>query len=276
MRKLCVGSGLNLLELRLISLRVPFMKMVALPSGKQRCIHGPAVNVPSKVDTYAQCFPVSELIPLKLERKLAFRGHYMYDYISPEKALRWLKENNPLYADIDINDEWLEQAMANDDDLFAGIVDHSDTNDVNSDANNLNSEPVSEHSANCTDKDCGSTNQPVDEDDSQSMECCPSSLPSDNDAFTIAFNFLERVARENVFAIRNVPYDGDCLFSSIAYQLESIAACSVDKSTLRQMVADHLENNSNLYKTFLSQPVVSHDPSDAQSLLLPKMRTLTE
>ena len=28
-------SGLNALELRLISLRVPFMKMVALPSGKQ-------------------------------------------------------------------------------------------------------------------------------------------------------------------------------------------------------------------------------------------------
>ena len=39
-------SGLNALELRLISLRVPFMKMVALPSGKQRSIHGPAVNVP--------------------------------------------------------------------------------------------------------------------------------------------------------------------------------------------------------------------------------------
>ena len=27
------------------------MKMVALPSGKQRSIHGPAVNVPSKIDT---------------------------------------------------------------------------------------------------------------------------------------------------------------------------------------------------------------------------------
>ena len=37
-------ANLNMLELRLISLRVPFMKMVALPSGKQRCIHGPAVN----------------------------------------------------------------------------------------------------------------------------------------------------------------------------------------------------------------------------------------
>ena len=30
-------SCLNLLEIRLLSLRVPFMKMVALPSGKQRC-----------------------------------------------------------------------------------------------------------------------------------------------------------------------------------------------------------------------------------------------
>lgn len=37
-------NSLNLLELRLISLRVPFMKMVALPSGKQRCIHGPACS----------------------------------------------------------------------------------------------------------------------------------------------------------------------------------------------------------------------------------------
>ena len=40
-------STLNQLELRLISLRVPFMKLLVLPSGKQRCIQGPAVNVPS-------------------------------------------------------------------------------------------------------------------------------------------------------------------------------------------------------------------------------------
>ena len=44
-------STLNALELRLISLRVPFMKMVALPSGKQRSMQGPAVNVPSKLDS---------------------------------------------------------------------------------------------------------------------------------------------------------------------------------------------------------------------------------
>ncbi len=62
-------SCLNPLEVRLISLRLPFMKMVALPSGKQRCIHGPAVNVPSKLDNVCTILPrlpsQSELVALK-------------------------------------------------------------------------------------------------------------------------------------------------------------------------------------------------------------------
>ena len=62
-------STLNALELRLISLRVPFMKMVALPSGKQRSIQGPAVNVPSKLDSLCTMLPRlptrSQLVPLK-------------------------------------------------------------------------------------------------------------------------------------------------------------------------------------------------------------------
>ena len=40
-------SDLNPLEVRLISLRIPFMKLVALPCGKQHAIHGPAINVPT-------------------------------------------------------------------------------------------------------------------------------------------------------------------------------------------------------------------------------------
>ena len=75
-------SSLNALELRLIILRVPFMKMVALPTGKQRSIHGPAVNVPSKVDTICEVLPrlpsQTEMVPLKLKRIVAYRGHYMY------------------------------------------------------------------------------------------------------------------------------------------------------------------------------------------------------
>lgn len=65
-------SALNALELRLISLRIPFMKMVALPSGKQRSIQGPAVNVPSKLDTLCTMLPrlptQSELVAFKLKQ----------------------------------------------------------------------------------------------------------------------------------------------------------------------------------------------------------------
>ena len=84
-------SSLNALELRLISQRVPFMKMVALLSGKQRSIQGPAVNVPSKLDSLCTMLPrlptQSELIAFKLKRKLKYKGHYMYDYICPEKLM---------------------------------------------------------------------------------------------------------------------------------------------------------------------------------------------
>ena len=72
--------------------------MVSLPVGKQKSIHGPAVNVPSKLDTLCNELPrlpsQSELIPLKLKRKLSYKGHYLYDYVTPERlinALRYLK-----------------------------------------------------------------------------------------------------------------------------------------------------------------------------------------
>ncbi len=88
-------KDLNTLELRLVSLRIPFMKMVALPSGKQRCIHGPAVNVPSQVDSVCTLLPrlpsQTELVPLKLKRKLRYKGHHMYDFIRPDKVMCALK-----------------------------------------------------------------------------------------------------------------------------------------------------------------------------------------
>ena len=57
------------------------MKMVALPTGKQRSIHGPAINVPSKLDSICNLLPrlpsQTDIIPLKLKRKLRFKGHYI-------------------------------------------------------------------------------------------------------------------------------------------------------------------------------------------------------
>ena len=68
--------------------------------------------MPSKVDRVCTMLPrlpsECELVPLKLKRKLSYKGHYLYDYVSPEKltkALKWLKANNPLYADIVIADD---------------------------------------------------------------------------------------------------------------------------------------------------------------------------
>ena len=79
------------------------MKMVALPCGKQRAIHGPAVNVPTDLTPVHVCTLLprlssqAQMIPIKLKRKLCYKGHYMYQYIRPAKvlvALQWLKSNN--------------------------------------------------------------------------------------------------------------------------------------------------------------------------------------
>ena len=50
-------SKLNSIEIRLVSKRIPFMKMVALPRGRQTAIHGPAVNIPTNLDTiFVNCY----------------------------------------------------------------------------------------------------------------------------------------------------------------------------------------------------------------------------
>ncbi len=119
------------------------MKMVGLPTGKQKCIHGPAVNVPSKVDTVCEILPrlpsECELVPLKLKRKLSYKGHYLYDYVSPEKlsnALRWLKA---LYANIKIVDDWVENAIANDEELVMTMLEQDEPMD---DSDTSGSQPM--------------------------------------------------------------------------------------------------------------------------------------
>ena len=240
-------SGLNALELRLICLRVPFMKMVALPSGKQRSIHGPAVNVPSKVDTICDLLPrlpsQSELVPLKLKRKVAYRGHYMYDYIRPHKlldALRYLKANNPLYADIDINEQWVEEALANDEELCQYLVEQHDE----------------QMDTECEGDTSGTPNVAVSVQNEPMEECL-----DDSDEFSTALQQLTALASQSSFIIHNVPYDGDCMFSAISYQLQANDVCSADSSELRKMVANHLEANAPLYHDFLCKPVPSEDGS---------------
>ena len=70
-------SDLNTLEVHLISLRIPLMKMVALPCGKQRTIHGPAINVPTDLTPVCTLLPrlpsQTQMVPMKLKRKLCYK-----------------------------------------------------------------------------------------------------------------------------------------------------------------------------------------------------------
>ena len=116
------------MEIRLISLRIPFMKLVALPCGKQKAIHGPAVNVPADLHPVCDLLPrlpsQIQIVPMKLKRKLCYKGHYMYSFVRPSEviiALEWLKNNDPLHKDVNIDQEWIENAIRDDGELWEAI-----------------------------------------------------------------------------------------------------------------------------------------------------------
>ena len=100
------------------------MKIVALPRGKQCAIHGPVVNVPTDLTPVCTLLPrlpsQTQMVPMKLERKLCYKGHHMY-HIRPTKvlvALQLLKLNNPLYKDVEINSDWVSNAAEDDTELW--------------------------------------------------------------------------------------------------------------------------------------------------------------
>ena len=121
-------SDLNEMEIHLISLHIPFMKMVALPCGQQRAIHGPAVNVPNDLNPVHELLPrlpsQAQLVPMKLKRKLCYKGHYMYAFVRPGMimaALEWLKANNALYKDVEVNMSWEDDAARDDSELWEAV-----------------------------------------------------------------------------------------------------------------------------------------------------------
>ena len=233
-------DGLNELEIRLISLRIPFMKMVALPSGRQQSIHGPAVNVPSNVDSVCEVLPrlpsQTELIPLKLKRRLCYKGHYMYNYVRPNvvlTALRWLKVNNPLYANVIINNNWLSDSARDDNEIFVGLF---NTSIDNIDTDNTND-------STCT-NDVDMIDQ-CNEVDTTVVINNGTLMSENDDAMDVDTSYIDLVclARQHGLAIHNVPGDGDCLFHSISYQLEHIGLPSTNAPSLRANVVSHLRAN---------------------------------
>ncbi|KAF0046105.1 hypothetical protein F2P81_002634 [Scophthalmus maximus] len=107
---------LNSLEQHLIALHIPFMKMLALPRGRQNGVHGPVTCVPANIVQTNNVLPRSNmegsLLPVKLKRKLTYKGDYEYQYVDSmhvRQALQFLKETNVHYGDIECNEAWLNE-----------------------------------------------------------------------------------------------------------------------------------------------------------------------
>ncbi|XP_032413114.1 uncharacterized protein LOC116719398 [Xiphophorus hellerii] len=104
-------AELNVLERQLIAKILPFAKIVSLPKGQQRAIHGAVVCVPSDMETVVNSLPrpreEAQLLQVKLKRKTKYKG-YQYFYTVNMKnvlaALTKLKDSHPDYKEISINE----------------------------------------------------------------------------------------------------------------------------------------------------------------------------
>ena len=117
------------LESVLISQRILFMRLMALPRGRQRCIHGAVVNVPSNVSSAVTVLPRTPgqagLVALKLKRRLRYKGYVMHQFVRPDnvlQALEWLLDNNPLYTGISVDTQWKDSCLCEDDVTWNGIT----------------------------------------------------------------------------------------------------------------------------------------------------------
>ena len=247
-------KDLNPLEMRLISRRIPFMKLVSLPRGRQQGIQGPAVNVPTDLDVVCDQFPrlpnQCHLISLKLKRKLEYRKSYMHDFVYPDrviKGLKWLKEHNPLYHDICINNNWAVHSKQSDPNLWKAMTNENMNDDISDlDTTGGNS---------CTSNE-------LNEQDDTSGELGQCS----NEKYTVALHRLQQRAKENGFQIFDVPRDGDCLFSATCHELKKHDLFDGNKDDLRGDLAQYMRSNpvcdsdGSQYKDFLPARFESDNP----------------
>ncbi|RXN35590.1 replicase helicase endonuclease [Labeo rohita] len=113
---------LNVLERQLIARIVPFAKIVALPKGQQRAVHGAVVCVPSEVEQTVNCLPrpssESQLLQVKLKRHIKFKGYQHFHTVNMHNvlaALAKLKAMHSEYKDILISDAATFEFLPDDD-----------------------------------------------------------------------------------------------------------------------------------------------------------------
>ena len=102
---LCQNYQNVTIEKHLVTPVIPFMKIIPLPKGQQKGLHGPVVCVPSDISSLTHTLPreLSDdtLIKVKLKRKLQYKGHHLFQQVSMQKlriAMEHLKAVNPYYT----------------------------------------------------------------------------------------------------------------------------------------------------------------------------------
>ncbi|XP_030828689.1 uncharacterized protein LOC100890415 [Strongylocentrotus purpuratus] len=122
-------KDLTELEARLLAQRYPFMKILALPRGKQAGIKGAVVNVPVIAEKVCKSLPRTPsqagIIPLKLKRKIQYKSHVAYQNIRPgmvQAALGKLKTINKFYLATVENSEWEEQCLNEDPEIWKELT----------------------------------------------------------------------------------------------------------------------------------------------------------
>lgn len=134
--------SLKKLEQIIIARRIVFEKIVVMPKGQQRKIKGAICNIPVNCDQTCNILPRpperSGIILLKLKRKIQFKGHVYFEAIRPEfvmTALNWLKANNILYKDIQIDCTNISAELTSI--INNEEVDHTNSLPITSPQNNL-------------------------------------------------------------------------------------------------------------------------------------------
>ena len=84
-------------------------------------INGPCVNVLTTLTRVCELLPrlpeEAQFMPMKLKRKIRYKGYHIYRNIRKEvvmNAVKWLKESNEHYKDIELNDLWDDEWMQSD------------------------------------------------------------------------------------------------------------------------------------------------------------------
>ena len=224
-------KDLNNLEIHLLCKRIIFMKLVKLPRGKQRGIKGAAVNVPADLGPACTLLPRipddAHIISLKLKRKLEYKHAYLHDTIRPEKvlaALHYLKNNNPLYSDIEINENWIQSWKEQDEEFYNGVFEFEDDQQRKERRHDTNSSVPTR----------------------QQDELTVSPLKS------FSFLQLEKVAKKRGFVVKDVTGDGHCMFAAVLRQMEFNGYQAQSIQQFRDSIAVFMEENSDRYRSFVS------------------------